>query len=170
MNKVEKKIRDIKAIRILFIFDIVIVLILFTAFFHLGFFSPVTYIFCPLLLICILLQLLLNFNPKGKIIFDASGVTIITKLTNTNIYWDNIKCIYYNSFSEIFPLLNHFTIELWFKLDDEIIDFDAKFGNIRISKNEYLNIISFIPRHILDVNELMVYRNIVEKQNNEFKI
>ena len=117
-----------KSIRILFIFDFVIILILLISFFHLGFFSPVTYIFLTLLLICISLQLLLNFIPKGKIIFDASGVTIITKHMNTNIYWDEIKCIYYNSFSEIFPLLNHFTIELWYKLDNEIIEFDKKFG------------------------------------------
>ena len=170
MKKIEKKIRDVKAIRLLFIFDFVIVLILFISFLHLGFFSPVTYIFFPLLLICILLQLLLNFIPKGKITFDASGVTIITKHTNVNIYWDKIKCIYYNSFSEIFPLLNHFTIELCFKLNDEIIELDKKFGNIRIFKNEYLNIVSFIPRHILDVNDLMIYRNIVEKQKNKYKI
>ena len=170
MRKVEKKIIDMKSIRILFIFDFVIILVLFISFFHLGFFSPVTYIFLLLLLICISLQLLLNFIPKGKIIFDASGVTIITKHMNTNVYWDKIKCIYYNSFSEIFPLLNHFTIELWFKLDDEIIEFDKKFGNIRIFKQEYLNIISFIPRHILDVNDLMVYRNIMEKQKNKYKI
>ena len=159
-----------KSIRILFIFDFVIILVLFISFFHLGFFSPVTYIFLLLLLICISLQLLLNFIPKGKIIFDASGVTIITKHMNTNVYWDKIKCIYYNSFSEIFPLLNHFTIELWFKLDDEIIEFDKKFGNIRIFKDEYLNIISFIPRHVLDVNDLMIYRNTMEKQKNKYKI
>lgn len=170
MRKVEKKIRDMKSIRILFIFDFVIILILLISLFHLGFFSPVTYIFLPLLLICISLQLLLNFIPRGKIIFDASGVTIITKRINTNVYWDKIKCIYYNSFSEIFPLLNHFTLELWFKLDEEVVEFDKKFGNIRIFKDEYLNIISFIPRHILDVNDLMIYRNIMEKQKNKYKI
>ena len=170
MRKVEKNIRDMKSIRILFIFDFVIILILLISFFHLGFFSPVTYIFLTLLLICISLQLLLNFIPKGKIIFDASGVTIITKHMNTNIYWDEIKCIYYNSFSEIFPLLNHFTIELWYKLDNEIIEFDKKFGNIKIYKHEYLNIIAFIPRHILDANELMIYRNTIEKQKNKYKM
>lgn len=159
-----------KAIRILFLFDIAIILILFISFLHFGFLSSITYIFFPLFLICILLQLLLNFIPKGKIIFDESGVTIITKHMSTNIYWDKVKCIYYNSFSEIFPLLNHFTIDLWFQLDDEIIELDKKFGNIRIFRNEYLNIISFIPRHILDTNSLMIYRNIVEKQKNKFKI
>ena len=169
MRKVEKNIRDMKSIRILFIFDFVIILILLISFFHLGFFSTVTYIFLPLLLICISLQLLLNFIPKGKIIFDASGVTIITKRMNANVCWDKIKCIYYNSFSQIFPLLNHFTLELWFKLDEEVVEFDKKFGNIRIFKDEYLNIISFIPRHILDVNDLMIYRNIMEKQKTNIK-
>ncbi len=170
MRKVEKKIRDIKSIRILFIFDFVIILVLIISFFHLGFLSTATYIFLPILLACISLQFVLHFIPKGKVIFDLSGVTIITKNRSINIYWDKVKCIYYNSFSEMFPFLNHFTIELWLKVDDEIIDFTEKFGYVRIFKNEYLNVISFIPHHILESNDLMIYRNIIEKQKNKYKI
>lgn len=169
MKKVEKKIRDIISIRILFIFDFVILLILFATSFYLGFFSLVTYIFLPILLVCISLQFVLFFKPNGKVIFDLSGVTIITKNTSVSIYWDNVKCIYYNSILEIFPLLKHFTIELLIKLDDEIIDFNKNFGNIIIFKDEYLNIISFIPHHVLDINEFMIYRNIIEKKKNKYK-
>ena len=39
-----------------------------------------------------------------------------------------------------------------------------------IFKKEYLKIISFIPHHILDVNDLMIYKNIMEKQKNNYKI
>ena len=170
MGKVEKKIKDIKSIRILFIFDFIIILILVISFFGLGFFSPAIYIFSSLLLICILFQLLLCFIPKGKVIFDFNGITIITRHINTIVSWSEVKGIYYNSFSEILPLLNHFTIDLWIKLEDELIDFDNKFGNIKIYKKEYLNIISYIPRHIFEINEFIIYRNIVEKEKNKYKI
>ena len=41
---------------------------------------------------------------------------------------------------------------------------------LKIYKHEYLNIIAFIPRHILDANELMIYRNTIEKQKNKYKM
>lgn len=163
MKKVEKKIKDLKSIRILFIFDFVIALVLFISFFYLGFFSPATCIFLPLLLVCISLQLFFHFTSKGKVIFDANGVAIITKHMTTNICWNKIRYIYYNSFSEIFPFLNHFTIELLFQLDDEIVDFNEKFGNIKMFKDEYLSVISFIPRYILDVNDFMIYKKHIGK-------
>ncbi|MBR2616842.1 MAG: hypothetical protein IKC56_01215 [Clostridia bacterium] len=159
MKQVKKKIKDIKSIRVLFIFDCIITIILLVSIFYLGFFSSVIYIFLSLLLMCVLLQLYLHFIPKGEVIFDASGVTIVTKKINITIYWNKVKCIYYNSFSEIFPLLNHFTIDMWLKIEEEIIDFDEKFGNIKLYKKEYLNIISFIPKHVLDVNDYLIHKS-----------
>lgn len=169
MGKVEKKIREIKAIRILFIFDFAIILVLLFFFFHLGFFSIGTYIFFPLLLVCISLQLLFYFVPNGKVIFDSIGITIITKHTNDRIDWEDVKQIYYRPFGEFFPFLDHFTLDLWIKIDGKTIDFDTKFGSIKIYEKEYLDIISFIPRYILDVNDFMIYRNIIEKEENKYK-
>ena len=158
MEKVEKKIRDLKAIRILFIFDFAIITALLISFFHLGFLSPATFIFFPLLLICIILQLLLYFIPKGKVIFDSIGITIITKHEKEIIPWNRVKHIHYNSFSEIFPLLDHFTVDLLINTDEGIIDFNHKFGIIKTYEKEYLRIVSLIPQHILDDNNFMIYK------------
>ena len=169
MRIIEKKIRDIKSMRVLFIFDYIIILVLIISAFNLGFFSPVTYIFVPLLFICVLFQLLLYFVPKGKVTFDSSGVKIVAAHTNAIICWNNVKCIYYNSFFEFFPLLNHFTIDLLLKVGNEIIDFSKCFGDILVHKKEYLNIISCIPRHILCDNDFMIYKNITEKRKNKYR-
>lgn len=170
MKKVKKKIRNVRSIRMLFIFDYVIMLALAVSFFYLGFFSLVTYIFLALLTVCISLQLILHFVPKGELVFDVSGITIITKKTNIFVCWNDVKHIYYNSFSEWFPLLSHCTIDMRMIINGEIIDFDERYGNINISKEEYMNIVSFIPKNILESNDWMIYKNIVEKENNSYGI
>ena len=170
MEKVEKKIRDEKSIRILFIFDFVLIFVVLIPSFHFGFFSPITYIFLPILLICVSLQLILHFVPKGRIRFDSSGITIITKNINTNVAWNDVRNIYYNSFADGFLSLNHYTIDLSIRIDGKMVELDSEIGGVIVNKAEYLRIISFIPRQILEVNDMMIYRNFIEKQNNKYNI
>lgn len=168
MEKVEKKIRDEKSIRILFIFDFVLVLAVLIPSYHFGFLSPITYIFLPILLICVSLQLVLYFVPKGRIRFDSSGITIITKNINTTVAWNDVRHIYYNSFADGFLLLNQYTIDLSIRIDGKMVELDSEIGEVIVNKAEYLRIISFIPRQLLEINDMMIYRNFIEKQNNKY--
>lgn len=166
--KIEKKLRDIKSIRLLFVFDLVIIAILLIALLNPKASLAIMIIFFPLLIICISLQLALYFIPKGSIVFDSSGVTIFTKTKSINVDWNNVEHIYYNSFSRLIPFLDHFTIDLRLNNKNEIIDLDQKYGNIKVYEKEYMQIVSLIPHQLLKKNMFMIYRNIMEKNENKY--
>ena len=66
--------------------------------------------------------------------------------------------------------MDHFTIDLRIKIGEELVCFDHKFGDVKIYEKEYLNIISLIPHHILKAKDLMIYRNMSEKEKNKYNI
>ena len=169
MKCIEKKLREVKAIRLLTIFDIGLIVICIIAYMPLGFFNPATYMFGSLLIVCLILQFVLYFVPKGKIKFDSTEITIESKYLNTKISWEEVNHIYFNSFSYIFIFLRHYTMDLSINVNGKMIDIEDV-GDVKIYKQEYKEIISFIPRSVLDNNEFMIYRNQIEREKNEYKI
>ena len=64
--------------------------------------------------------------------------------------------------------MNQYTIDLSIRIDGKMVELDSEIGEVIVNKAEYLRIISFIPRQLLEINDMMIYRNFIEKQNNKY--
>jgi hypothetical protein len=51
-----------------------------------------------------------------------------------------------------------------------MVELDSEIGEVIVNKAEYLRIISFIPSQLLEINDMMIYRNFIEKQNNKYHL
>lgn len=164
MEKISLPILNLKAIRLLILLEIINILIIIVTVVIIDNFIPVVCIFGLLLFVCLIVHIYLQINKIGYIVFSSESVNIISKKINCEIEWGNIKGIYYNSIKEFFPGLEHFTIDIVFKYNGNIHTINSMIGQIKSYKKTYKKIIQFIPLDIIEENEFMIYRNIIEKK------
>lgn len=144
MEKIKLLMYDIKSIRILFVFEIVFMLIIFCCMIEFSIFNLVSFIFICMLILCIILQICLRYINKSIIYVCHRGLKIISKKKIIEIDWCNVRDVKYNPFKEIFPLLENNTICIRFFKNVEINSKCVKKITIRASKEKYLKIISTI--------------------------
>ena len=80
------RLYDIRSIRLLYVFDIVlVVIIIFCGVFFRPFFDIPTYIFGGVLILCILTQIILYFFSGKFVFFDEIGIEFISRKNVTKI-------------------------------------------------------------------------------------
>ncbi len=164
MSSSKLKVYDLKLIRLLAVIltgTLIIVIVISTT---LGFLSLSNYIFGGIFLIELLFQIGFILSSKGTALFNDKGVEIKKRKFHKFYKWEFVKGLFYNSIGEFFPLLNHLTLELWVEDDGKVMLVNDNYGGIKCTKKKYKQIISLIPIEVLEKNEFMLYRNIVEKQ------
>ncbi|MDE6655937.1 MAG: hypothetical protein K2J85_02985 [Anaeroplasmataceae bacterium] len=132
-------------------------------------FSVLVYISISFFLVESIFQMYFILSSKGEIFFNTNGVEIKNKKLHKFVNWNAVKGIYYNSFAEIFPFLNHCTLELWIESDGKTVLVDEEIGDIKCTKKRYRQIVSLIPYDLIEENDFLLYRNIVEKQKKARK-
>jgi hypothetical protein len=169
MKQIEKTLRQYRAIRLLFIFEFFLFLPLIVIFFWVDLAPVLCGIFLPLIALCGLVQLWLTFKPVGTVVFHVQGLTVQTKKLCAEIAWKDVLNVYFRDGSDWF-LLAHFLLDLRVRCDGKTVDFSGEQGEVKLSQREYLEIISLIPKEVLAENEYMIYRNITEKDKNEYRV
>ncbi len=165
MSSIQLKMYNLKLIRLQTLIQIVTIIIITVSLgvcIGWGLSSVIVYIPISLFLIESIFQIYFILSSKGEIHFNTNGVEIKNKKLHKFVNWNAVKGIYYNSFAEIFPLLNHCTLELWIEVDGKTILVDYEIGDIKCTKKRYRQIISLIPYDLIEENEFLLYRNIVE--------
>lgn len=166
MPLVRLKMYDLKLIRLLALFQIATLIIIIICCIGWKFLSIFVYINTGLFLVESIFQLGYIKYSKGEVQFDKNGVEIKKNKFQTFVNWNAVKGVYYNSFGDIFPLLNHCTLELWIEYDGKTIVIDNEIGNIKCTKKKYKQIVSLIPYDILEENEFLLYRSLGEKHKS----
>lgn len=164
MSSSKLKVYDLKLIRLLAVIQTITLIIVIVISSTLGFLSLPNYIFGGIFLIETLLQIGFILSSKGTALFNEKGVEIKKRKFHKFYKWEFVKGLFYNSIGEFFPLLNHLTLELLVEDDGKVMLVNDNYGGIKCTKKKYKQIISLIPIEILEKNEFMLYRNIVEKQ------
>jgi hypothetical protein len=162
LKKVTLKVLDLRSIRLLFVFQIILLIFIVVVVSYIGIFNPGTYIFSLLFIVCLLIQIYLK-NKGGCVIITSNSVEIISKKLNKKVTWNDVKGIYYNSIEYMFPELKQGTMDLFLFVDGEVYDVDSTLGNIKVNKKQYEEIVSIIPKECFEQNEFLIYRSLAEK-------
>ena len=137
------RLYDIKAFRILFIYDFILLVIITSCGIAFPpFFNIPTYIFGGLLLICILTQVGLYLFPRGYVLFGEKGIEFISKKVTTQVLWKDVGELIYNDLSYIF-ILKQNTMEFWYKEGDLMIPIEKKYYPIKISKKIFTQLCEY---------------------------
>ena len=122
-----------------------------------------------LLLVLGAIYLLLCLFPVSTIAFDERGIQIITKKDRLEVLWENVKIVQYCSFDS-FLFLKHFTMDLIILQNGNLKNIGNEYGYLKISLKKYQAIISLIPKEVLNKNPWMVYKNILEVEEDRYDI
>lgn len=109
-----------------------------------------------------ILQILIYLLTLKKLLINNLGITIFDKSNKKNISWNEIKLFtYYN----VILILEPNTLKVKYGNNEILLD-----SNIHMSLKKYKKAIKFIPKEIIEKNELFLYETTYLYKQDKYKL
>lgn len=160
---------DLKSILILTIFKIFLLIGILMMFFSKKNDEQILIVHITIILGIIIflsmLQILIYLFTSKKLLINDFGITIFEKSIKKNISWNEIKLFTY--YNEI-VILEPNTLKIKYGNDEILLG--KNYSNIHISLKNYKKAINFIPKEIMEKNELFLYETAYLYKQDKYQL